>query len=84
MFLDKPDIASRYPNKLTGEMKAVVFNKLYHEEVYHVAAYTLYRLKLLLSNGKIDPKYSKLRWHILMGIKYYVCGKDQGGRRQLS
>lgn len=76
MFLDKPDIASRYPNRLTGEMKALVFDKSYYEEVYHVAAYTLYRVKLLLSNGKIEPKYGKLRWHIVMAIKYYVCGRD--------
>ena len=27
-----------------------------------------------MSNGKIDPKYSKLRWHILMAIKYYLLG----------
>jgi hypothetical protein len=76
MFLDKPDIASRYPNRLTGEMRSNVFNKTYHEEVFHVAAYTLYRLKLLLGNGKIDPKFGKLRWHINMAIKYYVCGDN--------
>lgn len=74
MFLDKPDIASRYPNRLTGELRDTVFNKDYSEEVYHVSAYTLYRIKLLLSNGKIDPKYSKLRWHIIMAIKYFVLG----------
>lgn len=74
MFLDKPDIASRYPNRLTGEMKLQVFNKRFHEEIYHVAAYTLYRLKLLFSNKRIDARYSKLRWHIIMAIKYYVCG----------
>jgi hypothetical protein len=76
MFLDKPDIASRYPNRLTGEFRELVFDRSYNEESYHVSAYTLYRLKLLLSNGKIDPKYGKLRWHILMAIKYYVLGPD--------
>lgn len=74
MFLDKPDIASRYPIRLTGEMRSLVFNKCYHEESYHVAAYSLYRLKILLSNKRIDPKYGKLRWHIIMAIKYLVCG----------
>lgn len=76
MFLDKPDVASRYPNRLTGELRDSVFDRAYFEEPYHAAAYTLYRLKILLSNGKIDPKYSKLRWHILMAIKYYVLGDD--------
>lgn len=75
MFLDKPEIASRYPNRLTGEMRSLVFNKTYREEAYHVAAYALYRLKLLLSNHKMQ-KFSKLRWHILLALKYYVCGSE--------
>ena len=74
MFLDKPDVASRYPNRLTGELKNVVFDRSYSEEIYHVAAYTLYRVKLLTSNGKIDPEDFKLRWHILTAIKYYILG----------
>lgn len=76
MFLDKPEIASRYPNRLTGELKASVFDRSYVEEVHHVSAYTLYRVRLLISNKKIDARYSKLRWHIIMAIKYYVCGAD--------
>jgi hypothetical protein len=76
MFLDKPEIASRYPNRLTSEMHSLVFNRTYHEEIYHVAAYTLYRLKILLSNKRVDQKYWKLRWHIIMAIKYYVCGDN--------
>lgn len=74
MFLDKPDVASRYPNRLTSELRSSVFNPKYCEEVYHAAAYTLYRLKLLLSNKRIDQRYSKLRWHIIMALKYYICG----------
>jgi hypothetical protein len=74
MFLDKPDIASRYPNKLTGDLRHIVFNKTYLEEVFYTSAYTSYRLKLLLSNARIDRSYSKSRWHIMMAIKYYVCG----------
>jgi hypothetical protein len=74
MFLDKPDIASRYPNKLTGDMRAQVFSPAYMEEVYYIAAYTLYRLKILIGNKRIDQRCYKLRWHIIMAIKYYVCG----------
>ena len=74
MFIDKPDIASRYPNKLTGELKQMVFHPGYLEDIYHVAAYTLYRLKILISNKRIDQRYYKMRWHVIMAIKYYVCG----------
>jgi len=76
MFLDKPDIASRYPNRLTSEMRSIVFDKSYHEEIYHVSAFALYRLRILLGNKRIDQRYSKLRWHIIMAIKYYVCGES--------
>lgn len=74
MFLDKPDIASRYPNRLTSELRAQVFDPKYKEEVYHAAAYALYRLKLLIGNNRVERRNSKLRWHIIMAIKYYVCG----------
>ncbi|MPR12025.1 AIPR family protein [Microvirga tunisiensis] len=75
MFLDKPDIASRYPNRLTGELRDTVFKRENIEDIYYTAAYASYRLQLYLSNGRIDPKYSKLRWHILMAIKYFVAGE---------
>lgn len=76
MFLDKADIAGRYPNRLTSELRDSVFSKKYDEEVFYISAYTLYRFKLLIGNKRIDPKYSKLRWHIIMAIKYYVCGAN--------
>jgi len=76
MFLDKPDIASRYPNRLTSELKSSVFDPTHQEEIYHAAAYTLYRLKLLIGNNRIDQRYSKLRWHIIMAIKYYILGES--------
>jgi AIPR protein len=53
MFLDKPDIASRYPNRLTSELRSLVFDPNYQEEIYHTAAYTLYRLKILIRNNRI-------------------------------
>lgn len=76
MFLDKPDIASRYPNRLTSELRSIVFDSKYQEEIYHTAAYTLYRLKLLMSNNRIEQRYSKLRWHIIMAIRYYIIGES--------
>ena len=85
MFLDKPDISSRYPNRLTGEMRAQVFDPLYQEEIYHTAAYTLYRIKLLMGNNRVEQRYHKLRWHIIMAIKLYICSNDtpQLGSRKI-
>ncbi|AWK85003.1 AIPR family protein [Azospirillum thermophilum] len=74
MFFDKPDLASRYPNRLTGELSNMVFRSENVEDIHYTAAYASYRLQLLFSNQKIDSKYRQLKWHILMSIKYYVAG----------
>lgn len=72
MFFDRPDLASRYPNRLTGEMKDLVFGSDNVEEIYYTAAFASYRLRLHFSNQRIDKKYQKVKWHILMVIKYYL------------
>jgi hypothetical protein len=72
--LSRPDLASRYPNRLTGELLNEVYNEGNGEEAYYTACFALYRLKLLISNKRIDQKYSKLRWHILTAATLY-CGK---------
>lgn len=72
MFFDRPDLASRYPNRLTGEMKDLVFGSDNVEEIYYTAAFASYRLRLHFSNQRIDKKYQKVKWHILMAIKYYL------------
>lgn len=79
--LMKPDIASRYPNRLTGDLLNEVFTLNAPEEVYYNSCFAHYRLKMLISNKKFDGKYSKLRWHILSvasklaGLRYkeYLC-----------
>jgi hypothetical protein len=47
-------MTSRYPNKLTSDLRSLVFNATYNEEVYYIAAYTLYRLDILMRNKMID------------------------------
>lgn len=72
--LMRPDIASRYPNRLTGELLGDVYDKTNGEEAFYSSCFALYRLKLLISNKRIDPRYSKLRWHILCAASKY-CGE---------
>lgn len=76
----RPDIASRYPNRLTSELLNDVFKPNIPEEIYYTGCYAHYRLKLLISNKKFDGRYSKLRWHILCAASK-LCGskfKDFG------
>ncbi|HMN15872.1 MAG TPA: AIPR family protein, partial [Bellilinea sp.] len=81
MFVERPDLASRYPNRLTGELKEAVFDPSYVEEIYYISALAYYRLFLHFSNQRLDQKYSNLKWHLLMGIKVYF---DKGEGSHLS
>lgn len=79
--LMRPDLASRYPNRLTSDLLNDVFKANVSEEIYYTSCYANYRLKSLISNKRFDGRYSKLRWHImcaaskLCGAKYknYQC-----------
>ncbi|WP_080418393.1 AIPR family protein [Burkholderia ubonensis] len=69
----RPDLSSRYPNRLTGELLNDVFVQGAQEEDYYAACYSHYRLRMLTSNKRFDGKYSKLRWHIMTAASKY-CG----------
>lgn len=79
--LMRPDLASRYPNRLTTDLLNDVFRPGTQEDIYYTACYAHYRLRMLISNKKFDSKYSKLRWHIMCAAakyagatyKYYGC-----------
>ena len=76
----RPDLSSRYPNRLTGELLNEVFAHGAQEEDYYTACYIHYRLRMLTSNKRFDGKYSKLRWHIMTAAAKF-CGakyKDLG------
>lgn len=75
MFFDRPELASRYPNRLTGELQDTVFQRENIEDIYYTAAFASYRLRLHFSNKRIEPKFGKLKWHLLMAIKYPIAGE---------
>jgi hypothetical protein len=74
MFFDRPDLATRYPNQLTAELKSLVFNPNNREEIYYTAAFALYRLLLHIGNNRIPYKYRRFKWYLLMLLKYEVGG----------
>jgi len=76
MFFDRPDLATRYPNKLTSDLQGMVFDSSNREEIYYTACFVYYRLRMLMSNQKLDRGLSKMKWHMLMAIKYFVVGED--------
>ena len=73
VIMMRPDLSSRYPNRLTGELLNDVFSQGRHEEDYYTSCYIYYRLRLLTGNKRFDGKYSKLRWHIMTAASKF-CG----------
>lgn len=67
----RPDLSSRYPNRLTGELLNDVFARGAQEEDYYTACYMHYRLRMLTSNKRFDGRYSKLRWHVMTAASKY-------------
>ncbi|MDQ0543123.1 hypothetical protein QO001_002049 [Methylobacterium brachiatum] len=76
MFFDRPDLSSRYPNQLVEDLREIVFSATNKEEIFYTSSFAHYRLKLHLSNNRIDPIFNQLRWYALMGVKYYICGPN--------
>ena len=76
MFFDRPDLSSRYPNQLVEDLREIVFSSTNKEEIFYTSAFAHYRLKLHLSNTRIDPVFNQLRWYALMAVKYYICGPN--------
>jgi hypothetical protein len=72
MFLEKPDLASRYPNQMIDEFSGKIFDNSNKEIIYYTAALAYYRLHLLRSNARIPYNYSKYRWHMLTILKYII------------
>lgn len=75
VILMRPDLASRYPNRLTGELLNEVFSQGAQEEDYYTACFIHYRLRMLTSNKRFDGRYSKLRWHIMTAASKYCKSK---------
>lgn len=80
MFFDKPDLASRYPNVLVDDLQSLVFDKNNKEEIFYAATYALYRIKLHQSNTRIDPVFSKMRWHTLMAVRYFIVDNPSNAK----
>lgn len=79
MFLDKPQLASRYYGRLLKDSKdsGEIFNTNHQFIAYYVSAYALYRIEFLIRNKQIDQQYNKYRYHILMILKYLVLGDQK-------
>ena len=72
LFLEKPDLASRYPNKFISEMKDTLFDERNAEEAYYISALVDYSLRPYYQRNKSLYNYAKYKWHIIT-IFGYLC-----------
>lgn len=75
MFLERPDLAARYPTQMLEELNQLLFNEQNKEIAFYTASLALYRIQLLIGNNKIPYNFSKYKWHMLMCLKYVIVGK---------
>lgn len=69
-FYDKPHMATRYFGTLFNSLKDKLFIKEHTCCPYYMVAYLLYCIDESFRRGKIDKKYKKIKYFILMMLRY--------------
>jgi hypothetical protein len=75
MFLERPDLAARYPTQMLNELHEPLFNENNKEIAFYTADLMLYRIQLLIGNNKLPYNFTKYKWHMLMCLKYLITGE---------
>lgn len=74
MYSNRPDLASRYPKRIYDELGDEIFANDTKELLFYSACYTMFKLNLLFSSGKISQEYKRLKWHMLPIFRKIVTG----------
>jgi hypothetical protein len=72
MFLERPDLAARYPTQMFHVLSDVLFSENNREIAYYTASLALYRLQLLISNRRLPTNFRKYKWHLLLCLKHVI------------
>lgn len=76
MFLERPDLAYRYPKQMYEQLGDQIFSDDTKESVFYAACLSLYRLHLLVASADIPQNMRKYKWHILALVRAIVAGKN--------
>jgi hypothetical protein len=74
-YFDQPDNATRYFGSLFQELGRKIFQDDQKPEIYYASTYSLFKLEEQFRNRTIDKKYRKIKYFILMMMKYEIIGK---------
>lgn len=69
-FYERPDMATRYFGTLFNQFEDRLFKKNHSYTAYYMVSYLLFIVDESIRKGHIDRKYRKIKYFILMMIKY--------------
>lgn len=72
MFFNRPEMATRFFGKLFEEFKDKLFKENHEKYPYYIASYSIYKLESFFNLKKIDKKYTKIKYHLIMMLRYEV------------
>lgn len=76
VFLNIPHRASRFYKTILEEIEKKIFVKGQEPIIYFTSAYLNYRLEDLFNNDKLEHKYKKYKYHIMMLMRM-IASKNQ-------
>lgn len=73
VFLNSPHRSSRFYKTIIEEIEKKIFIKGHEPIIYFTSAYLHYRLEDEFNNDRIEHKYKKYKYHIMMLMKLILC-----------
>ena len=74
MFLERPDLAARYPTQMFEELSDDLLRSSNEEVPYFAAALALYKVHVFTSNKRLPSDFRKFKWHFLLCLKHAITG----------
>ena len=75
-YFDKPHLATRYFGRLFAELGSVLFKDNHKMYPYYASSFIYKKLEEKFINREIDNKYKKLKYFILMMLRF-ECNKSK-------
>lgn len=76
MFLDNPHGVSGHYGTVIKKVKGDIFQDGNKPEIYYISSLLLYHVEAFFRKNKDFKSLSRMKWHILMTIKYFFTIKD--------
>lgn len=82
MFLDNPHGVSGHYGTVIKKVRGDIFQESDKPETYYISSLLLYHVEAFFRKNKEFKSLSRMKWHILMTIKYKFTDKNFEGKLQ--